>query len=338
MAQHAPIRIGLMGFGQIGRMLYDLAASSEDIEIVAIADIGAPDILYYLLQADKDDTSRDTLDGNYLRNPRFSARMLRTDSPQEMPWDAFGVDLVIDATGKFRDAHSMQQHLANGAPRVLIRTLPVDQIDRIVVPGVNSEQISRDDRMISGGSATSTALVLLLSILSERFAIEYASMTSVHAYSSDQPVQDYAGSDFRRSRSAAENIIPNTHEAAQWIGHVLPAFEGRVITSALNVPIQRGSLLDVNLVMGDAKISAEDINQTLRDAVSRFPGIVDVSEDPIVSSDVIGNRHSLLFDAPGTIKAGNTIIKALGWYDNLGHAARLLDIARLYAGIQEAVA
>jgi glyceraldehyde 3-phosphate dehydrogenase len=260
---------------------------------------------------------------------------MRTDTPAEVPWDIFGVDIVIDATGKFRERHSMQAHLDNGAPRVLLRTLPTDHIDRIIIPGINGQAAQPEDRMISAGSATTTALCLLLHALSRDFVIECGSMTSIHSYTSDQVLQDYAGSDFRRSRSAAENIIPNTHEAADWLGHVLPAFAGKIITAALNVPIHQGCLLDVNLVLADSAVTAEHINAAMRQHAPSYPGIVDVVEDPIVSSDVIGNRHSLLFDTKGTIKAGANTIKTLGWYETLGHAARLLDVVRIYGALDQ---
>ena len=330
MSKDRPIRVGLMGFGQTGRQIYELASRSDDVEVVAIADIGDPAILHYLLCAEVEDGARHTLEGNFLANPNFSARMMAIDSPAEMPWDVFGVDIVIDATGIYREGLFMADHLDNGAPRVLLRTLPVDHIDRIVIPGVNGDSVEAGDRMISAGSGTTNALCLLLHILSGKFAIECASMTTVHAYTSDQALQDYAGSDFRRSRSAAKNIIPNTHEAAAWMGQILPAFEGKVITSALNVPIHEGCLADVNLVFEDSSITPEQVNDAMRESVSGLAGIVDVVEDPIVSSDVIGSSLSLLFDAKGTIKAGDSIIKTLSWYENLGHAARLLDVVRLY--------
>ncbi|MBR9911185.1 MAG: glyceraldehyde-3-phosphate dehydrogenase [Gammaproteobacteria bacterium] len=336
MSKPKPIRLGIMGFGQTGRKIYELASQSDDIEVVAIADIGAPEILHYLLCSEVKNPDQHTLEGNFLCNPRFRSRMMPIDRPAEMPWDVFGVDMVIDATGKFREKHFMEDHLRSGAPRVLNRSLPRDGIDRIVIPGINCDSISAADRMVSAGSATTTALALLLDILSDRFAIECASMTTIHSYTSDQSLQDYAGSDFRRSRSAAENIIPNTHEASLWIGQILPKFEGKVITSALNVPIQDGCLLDVNLVLTDTAVSVDDINKAMRDSVARFPGVVAVAEDPIVSSDVIGNSSSLLFDIPGTIKAGSNTIKTLSWYENLGHAARLLDVVRLYAKLDAA--
>lgn len=330
MSQGKPTRVGIMGFGQTGRQIYELASRSDDVEVVAVADIGKPDILHYLLCSEVKEPERHELQGNFLVNPRFRSRLVQIDMPAEMPWDIFGVDMVIDSTGKFRETRYLQDHLNNGARRVLLRTLPLDGIDRIVMPGVNEGAAAVTDCMISAGSATTTALCLLLQVLSGKFAIECGSMNTIHAYTSDQALQDYAGSDFRRSRSAAKNIIPNNHEAEAWLGQILPAFENKFITSALNVPIQEGCLLDVNLVLADPKVTAEDINEAMRAGAAGLPGIIGVVEDPIVSSDVIGNPLSLLFDTKGTIKAGNSIIKTLSWYENLGHAARLLDVVRIY--------
>lgn len=330
------IKLGLMGFGQIGRMIYQLAQHQPDIEITAIADIGEPHILCYLLQAELDDPGSFRIEGNYLVSPRYRSRMLRTDSPGEVPWDTFGVDLVIEATGQFRDRASLEAHLHAGSPRVLARTLPTELIDRIIVPGINESSINPHDRIISAGSATFGAAALLLQAVTEVAPVDSVSITSIHSYSSDQPVQDYAGSDYRRSRSAAENIIPNTHEAGNWLPNLLPHLEGRVTTSALNVPIQRGSLLDVSLAFSDDSITVDAVNNAIRSASHSRPELVQVSEDPIVSSDVIGQSCTVLFDAPGTIKAGSRMIKLLGWYENLGHAARLLDVARLYTELEAA--
>ena len=230
----------------------------------------------------------------------------------------------------------MQDHLRNGAGRVLLRTLPIDEIDQIIVPGVNDGAASAADRMISAGSATTAALCLLLKILSAKFDIVCANLTTVHAYTSDQALQDYAGSDFRRSRSAAENIIPNSHEAANWLSHILPDFDGKVLTNALNVPIHEGCLADVTLVFADTSITAGQVNDAMRAGAADNPGVVGVVEDPIVSSDVIGSSLSLLFDTKGTIKAGETMVKTLSWYENRGHAARLLDVVRLYAELDSA--
>lgn len=335
MTKKRPIRVGIMGFGQTGRQIYDLASRSDDVEVVAVADIGKPAILHYLLCSETEGPGRHSLEGNFLVNPRFRARLMQIDRPAEMPWDIFEVDMVIDSTGTFRERTLMEDHLRNGAPRVLMRTLPVDPIDRIVIPAINAGAASPSDRVISAGSATTTALCLLLHVLSERFDIECGSMTTIHAYTSDQALQDYAGSDFRRSRSAAKNIIPNNHEAGLWLGQILPAFDGKILTSALNVPVREGCLLDVNLVIKDAAVTAEAVNEVMRAGAASHPGVVGVVEDPIVSSDIIGDSRSLLFDAKGTIKAGDNIIKTLSWYENLGHAARLLDVVRLYAQLDK---
>jgi len=338
MSTDTPVRLGLMGFGQTGRQLYDLASQREDMDIVAIADIGKPQILHYLLQSEVERPENYSLDGNYLTCPGGRSRLMITDQPAEMPWDIFGVDLIIDATGRYRSAADMRAHLDNGAPRVLLRTLPLDDIDRIVIPGVNPEGISIEDRMLSAGSPTTSALCLLLQILSQRFVIECGSATTVHAYTSDQALQDYAGSDYRRSRSAARNIIPNGHEAGQWLGQILPLFAGKITTSTLNVPVQEGCLLDVNLVLEDGNVTAEEVNQAMCEAAEEMPGIVGIIDDPVVSSDVLGSSLSLLFDVQGTLKAGNHFIKALSWYETRGHAARLLDVARLYRDLDAAVA
>ncbi len=335
MSQSAPIRVGIMGFGQIGRQIYRLASQSDDIEIVAIADIGDAAILHYLLCSESGADEHYQLDGNFLVAPRFRSRMMPASRPAEMPWDLLRVDFVIDSTPGHRRRQYMQDHLEGGAPRVLLRGLPEDHIDRIVVPGITGNSIHASDRMLSAGSPTTTALALLLHILSTGFDIECASLTTVHAYTSDQPLQDYAGVDFRRSRSAAKNIIPNTHEGAAWLSQLLPYLDGKLMMSALNVPVQQGCLLDTNLVFADSAVGVDEVNSAMCAAARSLPGIVDVVEDPIVSSDVIGNAHSLLFDTQGTIKAGEHTIKALAWYESLGHAARLLDVMRLYADLDQ---
>jgi glyceraldehyde 3-phosphate dehydrogenase len=323
-----------MGFGQIGRQLYHLAAASDDLQIVAVSDIGAPDVLHYLLSTDSGGSNGNELRGNYLVNDRFQTRMMQADRPGEVPWDVFDVDIVIDATNRFRSAAHMQAHLDSGAPRVLISQLPEEEIDRVVLVGLNNGSVDAADRMISAGSATTSALALALEIVDDAIGVEAASMTTVHAYSSDQSLQDYAGSDFRRSRSAAQNIIPNNNDSAHWVAQVLPQFAGKLSGFALNVPVQKGSLLDLDIVLADENAGVEEVNAAMVAGVERYPGLLQVVSDPIVSSDVIGCSASLLFDLQGTIKAGRRTVKLLGWYESLGHAARLLDVVRLYANLE----
>jgi glyceraldehyde 3-phosphate dehydrogenase len=319
-----------MGFGLVGRQLYQHALEGDVFEVAAISDVGSPEILHYLLTRDvKEPDCR--LEHNHLVNDKFSTRMLGADRPQEIPWDAFGVDAVIDATARFRMRTDMQAHLDNGAQRVLISTLPLDHIDRFVIPGINERDMRRSDRMISAGSASTTAMALVLRVLSERFRIALATMTSVHAYTSDQSLQDYAGADYRRSRSGAENIIPNTTDAPRWVEHVLPRLAGKLSGFALNVPVQKGSLLDLSIVFEEDGVGVEQVNDAMVAASEREPDLIGLARDPIVSSDVIGCRQSVLFDLHGTMKAGKRMVKTLSWHESRGHANRILDVLERYA-------
>ncbi|MEH6551533.1 MAG: glyceraldehyde 3-phosphate dehydrogenase NAD-binding domain-containing protein [Pseudomonadales bacterium] len=329
------IRVGIMGFGKIGRQLYHLAAACDDIEVVAICDIGDPEILLYLLNSEAKGSPDYELHNNYLINGSFKTRMLQASSPDLVPWDVFGVDFVIEATGRYYAREHMEQHLKSGAGRVLLAALPDDHIDRLIIPGVNCAQASVTDKMISAGSATTNALALLLKIIDEKLAIKYASMTSVHAYTSDQSLQDYAGKYFRRSRSAPENIIPNSTQACQWVESILPKFTDCLSGYALNVPVQKGSMLDLSLVFENDDVTADDVNNTVVSALPNYQGLLDIAEDPIVSCDVIGNSCSVLYDVPGTIKAGKRMVKAIAWYESLGQAQRILDVARMYASMDQ---
>jgi glyceraldehyde 3-phosphate dehydrogenase len=250
-----------------------------------------------------------------------------------VPWDILGVDCVIDATGRFRRREYLEAHLRAGAGRVILASLPADPVDRVIIPGINEASAVREDRLISAGSATTNAFALVLHSLDKALGVECASMTTVHAYSSDQSLQDYAHEDFRRSRSAAQNIIPNSNESARWVELILPKFAGKLSGYALNVPVQRGSLLDLNCVMRDGGVTVERVNEAMREAAGDHPMLIGVTDDPIVSSDVIGCRQSLLFDARATLKAGEKIVKVLAWYESLGHACRVLDVVRLYHGL-----
>lgn len=325
-----------MGFGRIGRNLYRLASETDDVHIAAISDIGSPEILHYLLQ-------RDSIHGSFkhavkLENNRLeledrrSAEMISGVAPGDVPWGDYGVDLVVDATGKYSRKAHMEAHLEAGARRVLLSTLPGDEIDRLVVVGLNEDTITREDRMVSAGSSTTNAVALMLAIIDRAFGVEQALMTTIHAYTSDQPLADTAGKDFRSSRSAAENIIPNESPTPQWIGTILPRFTGELAGIALNVPVADGSCADVTFRFRTADITAHDVNQAMVAAADKLPEIIEATSDPIVSSDVIGNRHSLIFDLRATLKGAGRLVKTLGWYDNgWGHAARLLDLIHAYA-------
>ena len=331
------VRLGIMGFGEIGRHIYRLCMEDEMFEVVAISDYGKPDILAYLVQAEVKGRVKVSLeDGNFINSTAGRARMVTGGVPGDVPWDIFDVDVVIDATGKFKSRKDLTKHLRAGAPHVVLSTLPEDEIDRIVVMGVNDHTIELADKIVSAGSATTNATALMLKILDEKFGVDYALLTTVHSYTSDQPLRDNAGADFRRSRSAAENIIPNETPTPRWIPTILPYFEGRIEGTALNVPIPNGSLLDLTMIFKNKDVTVEQVNEAMYEAAKKMPALVQVAEDPIVSSDVINNRHAVVFDKLATLKSQGKMIKTLVWYHTaLAQACRILDVVKAYHLLQE---
>ena len=328
------IKLGIMGFGSIGRKLYSESLKHDNIEIAAISDIGDPDILLYLLKNEFKNTKNISFENNYFSINDNRCRFLNATNSDDVPWDVYDVDFVIDATGKFNTLEHMTKHLDAGAKRVIISTLPVESIDRLVVYGVNEDTIELQDRTISAGSSTMNALALLLNSFLP-FGIDSVNMTTIHSYTSDQSLQDVVGSDFRCSRSASENIIPNDSEAENWITELFPSLNDKVNCNALNVPVQKGSMLDLSIAFTDEKINIEEVNNAIIAASELNPDVIGITNDPIVSSDIIGDPRSLVFDTKATLKAGSSLIKVLGWYDNGHcHATRILDIVRSYSKLK----
>ncbi len=330
------LKIGIMGFGRIGREFYRLAQSVPELDIVAIVDVGKPEILHYLQMVDGFDEGEIHLEGNYLVSKNSRSRFLQSRRPEDIPWDVFEVDIVVDCTHKYCSKSQMEEHLKGGAKRVILSTLPRDEIDRIVIMGVNDHTITPEDKLVSAGSSTTNALVLLLKLINDDFGIKSAMVTTIHAFTSDQPLQDTAGRDFRRSRSATENIIPNITPTTRWLGNILPELNDRVDGIALNVPVSKGSLLDLTLKLSTGAVTVEGINRTIKAAAEKMPHLIDYMEAPIVSSDVIGELHSLVFDSKATQKTSLDMVKTLCWYDNgLGQAARILDVVLAYKTLEE---
>jgi len=328
------IKLGLMGFGNIGRKLYSESLKNYDIEISGISDIGDPEILEYLLKTEFENTKNVSLDSNYLINNNYRSRILSAFTPGEMTWDLFDVDFVVDATGKFNSPEYLDSHLNAGAKRVIISTLPSGSIDRLVVFGINQDTINLNDRKISAGSSTLNALAYLVNSLLP-LRIDAINMTTIHSYTSDQSLQDTVGTDFRCSRSASENIIPNSSEAEKWITELFPTLNDKVNCNALNVPVQKGSMLDLSIAFVDDTVGIEDVNSAIIEASELYPDIIGITNDPIVSSDIIGDPRSLVFDVKATMKGGNSFVKVLAWYDNGHcHAMRILDVIKAYSKLE----
>ncbi len=332
------INIALFGFGRIGRNLFRLGYDNPKYNFVAISDFGSAEALHYLLVRDsihgsmKDDVE---LDGNHLLVKEQKPRIISGGEPGNIPWDAFNVDIVIDATGRFLKRDELSAHLDSGAKRVLISRNPKDDIDRYVIPGINESNIHSSDKIISTTSSTTQVLALMLKMLDEEFGMQRAMMTTVHAYTSDQPLADAAGVDLRRSRSAVENIIPNTTSAPSIVEELMPQFSGKVDGIAFNVPVPNGSCVDLTTELNRMPSIEEANNAIKKYSDTSMKGIVGYTSDPIVSSDVIGREETMVYDEKATMITKDSLLKTLCWYDNgWGFASRILDVVDAYAALE----
>ncbi len=321
-------RIGLMGFGRIGRNVFRQVRGRTDIEVAAIVDIADPAALAYLLEYD-------TIFGRYPDDVTFAddhlvigelrIPMLRDPNPGDTDWKALGVDIVIQATRKHRTAAECARHLERGAKRVILASTPETPGDMdTVIMGANDHLLGPDDRMVALGSNSSNALAPILKILDTNFGVERALFTVVHAFTNEQRLADVPGGEFRMSRAAAENIIPTTTNSVGIIERVLPQFEGKLAGMALNVPVADGSNIDLVAFLG-TKTDPAAVNEAVRQAALNSQ-VIEFTMDPIVSSDVIGNTHSAVWDGLATILVDGTLLKCVTWFDNgWGYAARVVD-------------
>jgi glyceraldehyde 3-phosphate dehydrogenase len=324
------IRLGLKGFGEIPRHIYRMCQDDDRIEVVAISDLGNPEILAYLVGAETKGKKTAKLEGNFLVSENGKARFIGGGEPGKIPWDMFDVDVVVDGTWKYRTRDDMQKHLEAGADRVMLTTVPFDLIDRVVIQGINDHTILASDKLVSPGSATTNASAMMTKIFSDNFGIENAFFTSVHSYTADQPLRDRVGSDYRRSRSAAENIIPVNTIIEKWIEHVLPFMAGKIDGTVLHVPVANGSVLDQTTILKTG-ITKDDLNKAMQAAADKYPHLIQIMNDPIVSTDVINNSHSIVFDTQASMLSPGRMVKTLSWYHSAyAMAARIIELIKLY--------
>ena len=334
------LRIGIMGFGRIGRNLFRIAYDRSDVDIVAICDIADPKSLEYLLRFDTvHGVFREpfSVEGEnmYIRGRQI--KMLTKREPGEVDWGEMGVDIVVEATGKYRTRSWLQKHIEAGARRVILTVPPRDEIDAVIIMGVNDD-VRPEHRIVSNASCTANALAPIAKILDDAFGIEQGFMTTVHAYTNDQRLADVPHEELRRSRAAAENIIPATSWAPLAVQKVVPGLKGVFEGIAMNVPVPDGSIVDLVTLMS-RNVTPEEVNKLIWSAAeTTYAGIVQYSTDPLVSSDVIGNPHSAIFDSLSTMVIGGNLLKTLTWYDNgWGYANRVLELilklGRLSSGV-----
>ena len=329
-------RVGLMGFGRIGRNVFRILHDRNDIEVAAIVDIAEPEALEYLLRFDTVHGRFEQpvwVKGGALYTRGRAVTLLQAKAPGDVDWKALGVDIVVEATGKYRTRDVLQRHLDKGASRVVLTVPPRDAIDALVVMGVNDHVLGPDTRIVSNASCTANALAPICKVLDDAFGIERGFMTTVHAYTNDQRLADVPHTEMRRSRAAAENIIPTTTHSPKVVESILPQLAGRLDGMALNVPVPDGSTVDLVTWM-KRDVTAEQVNEIVRSAsMTTFAGIVEYTDQPVVSSDVVGNDHSAVFDGLSTFVLGGSMLKTITWYDNgWGYARRVTElIARLAA-------
>ncbi len=323
------IKIGINGFGRIGRLVFRVLVDNPAVEIVKINDLTDNRTLAALL---KFDTAHGKFNGTVssdddsitVNGKRILASSER--NPGNLGWGDLGVEIVIDSTGVFRNKEKCQPHLDAGAKKVLITAPGKGAVDATIVLGVNDGDLKPEHTVISNASCTTNCLAPMAKILDEKFGIESGFMTTVHAYTADQNLQDAPHSDLRRARAAAQNIVPTTTGAAAAVGLVLPQLKGILDGFAARVPVIDGSLTDLTVLL-KKPATAEEINAAMKEASEgSLKGILEYSTDPLVSSDIVGNPYSCIFDAPLTSTNG-ALAKVVGWYDNeWGYSNRVADL------------
>lgn len=326
------IRVAINGFGRIGRAVFRIIAErpQSGIEVVAINDLADDDVLAYLL---KNDSVMGRFEGDVtVSNGVMTAgghtvQMLMEPDPKKLPWSDLEVDIVVEATGIFRTREAAAQHIEAGARKVILTVPAKDEVDATVVLGVNGDSVEPDDEVISNASCTTNCLAPVAKVINDAFGIKRGVMTTVHAYTNDQRLADVPHKDLRRARAATENIIPTTTGAARAVGLVLPELEGKLDGMAMRVPVPDGSIVDL-VVELEKDVTVEEVNAAMRTAAEgELAGILEYSEEPLVSTDIIGNPYSSIFDANATQVMDGRFVKLVSWYDNeWGYSNRVVDL------------
>jgi glyceraldehyde 3-phosphate dehydrogenase len=323
--------VAINGFGRIGRSILRIIVENDsDINVVAINDLGNYENLAYLL---KHDSVMGILDrkvsvaGDKLIVDDRTIQLTSIKDPAELPWKEMDVDVVVESTGIFRDSESLNKHLDAGAKKVLLTVPPKDDIDATIVLGVNDGDLKPEDKIVSNASCTTNCLAPIAKVLDDNFGIISGLMTTVHAYTNDQALAETTHSDFRRGRSATQNIIPTSTGAAKAVGMVLPELNGKLDGMAMRVPVPDGSVIDL-VVELEKKVSIDDINKAVKNAAdNELNGILEYSEVPLVSTDILNNPHSSIYDASSTQLLEGNHVKVVCWYDNeWGYSNRVVDL------------
>ncbi len=331
------IKVGINGFGRIGRNVFRVIAEREGIDVLAINDLTDARTLSTLLKYDSvhgrfkgDIEAKDDV----LIVKGKEIRLTKERDPASLPWKELGVEVVIESTGIFTTKADCEKHLEAGAKKVILSAPAKDQLDATIVMGINDNDLKPEHKIVSNASCTTNCLGPLVKVINDSFGIEKGLMTTIHAYTNDQKVADLMHSDLRRARAAAINIIPTTTGAAKAIGEVIPELKGKLDGMAMRVPVANGSVTDLVTTV-KKNVSIEEINNVIKTASeNELKGILEYCEDPIVSSDIIDNAHSCIFDSLSTYVIGDNLVKVIGWYDNeWGYSNRMVDLIELISKV-----
>ena len=328
------IKIGINGFGRIGRLVFKRMMAMGGFDVVAINDITDAKTLAHLLKYDsvhgKYPGEVKTTENGISVNGK-EIKILAEKDPANLPWKALGVDIAIDSTGIFTKREQLELHLKAGAKKVVLTAPPKDDLDAMVVLGVNDEILKPEHKIISNASCTTNCLAPMVKVLDDAFGIKKGLMNTIHSYTNDQVMLDQPHKDLRRARAGAVSIIPTTTGAAKAVAKVLPHLKGKLDGFSLRVPTPDGSITDFVCEL-NKEATKEEINAVFKKASeTNFKGLIEYCEDPIVSVDIIGNPHSCIFDALSTMAMGN-LIKVIGWYDNeWGYSCRIVDLLKKIA-------
>lgn len=326
------LKVGINGFGRIGRMVMKAAIKNNaDIEFVAVNDLTDAKTLAHLFKYDSvhgkfnGDVKADG-DNIVVNGKKIKITAIR--NPEEIGWGAMGVDVVIESTGIFRKKEQCEKHITAGAKKVVLTVPPKDAIDNMVVLGVNCETLKPEDAIVSNASCTTNCLAPMVKVLNDAFGVESGLMTTIHSYTNDQSILDLPHSDLRRARAAAVSMIPTTTGAASAVGKIIPEMKGKLNGCAVRVPTPNGSLTDF-VAQLKKEVTVEEVNAAMKAAAEGpLKNILEYTEEPIVSCDIIGNPHSCIFDAQSTMVINGKTVKVLGWYDNeWGYSNRVVELA-----------
>ncbi|MBM3289665.1 MAG: type I glyceraldehyde-3-phosphate dehydrogenase [Candidatus Hydrogenedentes bacterium] len=325
-------KVGINGFGRIGRNVFKLLLEAPEFEVVALNDLTDAKTLAHLLKYDSTNgVFKGTVavkDDSIVVNGK-AIKVCCEKDPANLPWGALGVELVVESTGVFTSKEKCLLHVKAGAKKVLLTVPPKDEVDAIIVMGVNDEQLKASDVVVSNASCTTNCLAPMAKVLHENFGIKRGWMTTIHAYTNDQQVLDAPHKDLRRARNAATNIIPTTTGAARAVGKVLPALKGKLDGIAMRVPVPDGSVTDLAVEL-EKPATKEEINAAMKKAAEGpLKGVLQYCEDPIVSGDIIQNSYSSIFDSQLTAVMDGNFAKVVSWYDNeWGYSCRCIDLLK----------